>query len=77
MYTYIIESADFQLHTPGVGDYSLIKNQTRQEPDKLFIHSEYPTGLVLDIEQTATRVVICSNRRLYQNQDGSFTAPEQ
>lgn len=77
MYTYIFEGAGFEIKTPGVSDFSQIKKEIiAQTPERNVFRSTYPTGLVLEVEQDATRTVIYSNRPLTQNPDGSYTAPE-
>lgn len=76
MYTYVFDNVGFEIKTPGVSDFSQIKKEIVQLPDKIINRSTYPTGLVLEIEQKANQTVIYSNRQLIQNPDGSYTAPE-
>ena len=77
MYVYIFEGTGFEIKTPGVSDYSQIRNEIiEQSASKIVRRSTYPTGLVLEIEQEAKRTVIYSNRPLAQNPDGTYTAPE-
>lgn len=76
MYMYIFDSADGRINTPGVSDFSQVKKEIVQMSDKIVTRVTYPTGLILNIEQKANQTIICSNRRLLQNPDGSYTAPE-
>lgn len=77
MYMYIFEGVGCKIITPGIKDFSQIKKSIKQYPDKIVNRSEYPTGLILEIEQKVNRTIIYSNRRLIENPDGSYTAPEQ
>lgn len=77
MYTYIFESVGFQIHTPGVSDFSKIQKSIKQYPDRIVNRSEYPNGLILEVEQRANQTVIYSNRPFIENPDGSYTAPER
>ena len=76
MYTYIFEGVGFEIKTPGVTDFSQVKKEIVQSANKVVNQSTYPNGLVLRIEQEADKVIVYSNRRLLQNPDGSYTAPE-
>lgn len=77
MYTYIFEGVGFEIKTPGVTDFSLVKNEIiEHSPGRIVRRSTYPTGLVLEIEQEANRIVVYSNRPLTKNPDGTYTAPE-
>lgn len=76
MYTYIFDGVGCKINTPSVSSLSQIKKEVVQFPDKIINRSTYPNGLILEIEQKATKTVIYSNRRLIQNPDGSYTAPE-
>lgn len=77
MFTYIFEGVGFDIETPGVSDFSQIKQEIiEQTASKVVRRSTYPTGLVLEIEQETNRTIIYSNRQLTQNPDGSYTAPE-
>ena len=77
MYTYIFEGVGGKIHTPGVSDFSKIRKSIKQYPDRIVNRSEYPNGLILEIDQGANQTVVYSNRRLIENPDGSYTAPEQ
>ena len=76
-FMYIFEAGNFNIKTPGVSDFSQIKKSIKQYPDKIVNRSEYPTGLVIEIEQKSNQIVVYSNRRLIENPDGFYTAPEQ
>ena len=76
MYTYIFDGVGCKIHTPGISDFSQIKKEVVQTAGKIVNRSTYPNGLILEVEQTATRIVVYSNRQLIQNPDGSYTAPE-
>lgn len=77
MYMYIFDKAGFEIRTPGISDFSQIRKSIKQYPDRVVNRSEYPTGLILEIEQKSDQTVVYSNRRLLENPDGSYTAPEQ
>lgn len=77
MYTYIFDGVGFKINTPDVSDFSQIKKEIIQSSGKTINRSTYPNGLVLEIEQTENKFIICSNRLLIQNPDGSYTPSDQ
>lgn len=78
MFVYIIENpGELKIHTPGVTDFSQIKTVSVAKPDCVLMQSDYPTGLHLEIEQHANKVIVYSNKELTQNHDGSLTAPTE
>lgn len=77
MYTYIFEGVNAQINTPGISDFSQIKNEVLlQTKEENVLRSTYPNGLILTIQQKLGRTVVYSNRPLTKNPDGSYTAPE-
>ena len=76
MFAYVFEGVGFEIKTPGVSDFSQIKKYVKQYPDRVVNRSEYPNGLVLEVDQRATQTIVYSNRPLVHNPDGSYTAPE-
>ena len=51
MYTYVFDNVGFEIKTPGISDFSQIKKEIVQLPDKIINRSTYPTGLVLEIDR--------------------------
>lgn len=78
MYTYIIEhGAKLNIRTPWLTDFSKIKTRTVQRPDCIYSQFDYPNGWHAEVEQHADSIVIYSNCQLTENEDGSFSVPEQ
>lgn len=76
MYIYMItEGEELKIHTPNTEDLSKVKKKSIMKPDCSLLQLDYPSGLHLEIETHADRIIFYSNRQLIRNPDGSFTAP--
>lgn len=75
MFVYVFEGVGFEIKTPGVSDFSEIKKSVKQYPGRIVNRSEYPNGLILEVDQRPEKTIVYSNRPLIHNQDGSYTAP--
>lgn len=75
-YTYTVESGRIEIKTPGIKDVSQIKKFNVMNAGAQISRYEYPNGLILETYQTASGVIIRSNRPLHQETDGSLALPE-
>lgn len=76
MYIYMVtEGEELKIHTPDTEDLSKVKKKQIVKPDCILLQLDYPSGLHLEIETHADRIIFYSNRPWNRNPDGSFTAP--
>lgn len=76
MYIYMVtEGQELKIHTNPNESLSQIKQKRIVRPDCILLQLDYPSGLHLEIEHHADRIIFYSNKELTQNPDGSFTAP--
>ncbi len=64
---------EVEILTPFKCNFSDIKKEITQTPDFIRNHSTYPNGVILDMYQYFDKVVIKSNKKLIDNNDGTVT----
>lgn len=72
MYKYVAYS-DVRIKTPYVEKFSDIKISIEQTADRVYMHEEFPSGLILDIYQYADRIEYTSNKRIIADENLSLT----
>ena len=72
MYKYVAYS-DVRIKTPHVEKFSDIKISIEQTADRVYMHEEFPNGLILDIYQYADRIEYTSNKRIIADENLSLT----
>ena len=66
----------YVIHTPGVGDFSLIKKEILvMEAGHIRMKTTYPNGFVMLTDLYPDRTSVKCNAPLTCNADGSYTAP--
>ncbi len=76
MYKYVLNSGKVNIKTPKVDKFTDIKISTKQFPDHIESHSEYPNGLILDIFEYADHIEYISNKKLIVLEDFSIAFEE-
>lgn len=76
MFKYVLSSGTVNIKTPKVDNFSDIKITTKQFPDHIENHFEYPNGLILDIIEYADRIEYISNKKLIVLEDFSIAFEE-
>ena len=78
MYNYSFSKVDGNvvIKTPKVNNFSDIKKDIKQTCDCIINHSIYPNGLDITMSQLADKIIISSNKKLFKNDDGSYSFEE-
>lgn len=75
MYIYPFNKFDGEvtIKTPKVANFSDIKKDIKSTEFCVINHSIYPNGLDVTINQLYDKIVISSNKKLFKNEDGSYS----
>ena len=75
MYNYFFSETDGDvvIKTPKVDNFDDIKKDIKHTNDCIINHSIYPNGLDITMSQLADKIIISSNKKLFKNDDGSYS----
>lgn len=72
MFEYIF-TKEVSIVTPFECNFNDIKKEITQTPDCIRNYSTYPNGVILDMYQYCDKIIVKSNKKLVDNNDGTVS----
>lgn len=78
VYNYIIHIGEsFNIKTPGNHSFDDITKHLKSDDGIIINHSLYPDGFDIKMTQLSNKIIITTNMKLIENEDGSYSINTQ